>query len=361
MISLLPSLCLKKDRLSSTALSYNRKLAVINMCVAILFCILPFVSSCKKTIRSTQKDSATNPSPQSSIYAKVRFRPQWLHQAQFAGFYVAYKKGFYRDLGIDVEIQPGGPEHPAAQSLKDGSTDITTMFLLSSLKEISTGTKLVNLAQISQKSALMLVGKKSRGINSVQSMKNKKIGLWHSDFRELSEIFIEKHNLKPTIIPIDYSLDLFLLDLIDVMNVMRYNEYHQLLQAGIEEQDLSVFEFSEWSMNIPEDGIYCSEEYFVANRKLCQDFVEASIDGWLYALNNQQEALDIVIGVMQEAKLPVNRPHQKWMLSQMKDIILQTNKRTGVLHRSDFDSASELIFGNNSTISYENFFPLGIK
>ena len=61
--------------------------------------------------------------------ATVSFLPQWQPQAQFAGYYVAYEKGFYRERGLDVKILRGGPDRPPSEMLAQGRADFTTMQL----------------------------------------------------------------------------------------------------------------------------------------------------------------------------------------------------------------------------------------
>ncbi|MDD2331813.1 MAG: ABC transporter substrate-binding protein [Candidatus Cloacimonetes bacterium] len=322
------------------------------------------ILSCNRQKSGTHDLNSSDVKQSKPIHSKVRYRPKWLHQAQFAGVYVALEKGFYSNYGIEVELQPGGMEFPAAESIQKGTTDFTTLFMLNAMKEHDKGNHLVNLAQITQKSALMLVAKKSKGSNSIDSLRGKKIGLWHSDYQELSTLFIQKHDLKAEIVPISYSLDLFLMDLIDAVNVMVYNEYHQILQAGFDEEELCVFDFAQWGFNIPEDGIYCSEEFFQKNPKLARDFAEATMDGWLYAFNHEEEALAIVAQVMKQANIPVNLPNQRWMLKQMKNLILVPDKKTGVLSEADFISANHLLKTNgqiSSDLDYRSFLGLNGK
>lgn len=106
------------------------------------------------------------------------FIPQWIPQAQFAGYYVAYEKGFYRKKGIDLQILKGGPERPPSEWLDRGVADFGTLMLSQAIKKRVEGVKLVHIGQIIQRSALMLVAKKSRGIRVPTDLQGKKIGLW---------------------------------------------------------------------------------------------------------------------------------------------------------------------------------------
>jgi len=89
------------------------------------------------------------------------------------------------------------------------------------------------------------------------------------------------------IVDLDTSINLFLKDGIDIMNVMRYNEYHQLQQAGIDIEDLFTVSFADIGLNVADNGLYTTREFYEKHSKHCRDFVDATIEGWLYAINNQ--------------------------------------------------------------------------
>jgi NitT/TauT family transport system substrate-binding protein len=122
---------------------------------------------------------------------------------------------------------------------------------------------------------------------------------------------------------------------------MWYNEYHTILNSGYNPDELVTFFFSEYNLNFPEDGIYCLEETYERDKNLCMNFVAASFDGWRYAFNHIEEALDIVIKFMKQRHIPANRPHQRWMLNRMKDIILIDEIPFGSLNKEDFLTVCE--------------------
>jgi NitT/TauT family transport system substrate-binding protein len=281
-----------------------------------------------------------------------------MHQAQFAGVYVAQAKGIYQNYGLNVEILSGGPNLPAADAIRDNKADICSMFLLSAMREYSKGNRVVNLAQVFQKSSLLLVAKKDKGINTLSDINGKKIALWRSDFQEISLMFIKKNRLNVEIVPIDWSINLFMQDGVDLMNVMLYNEYNQLIQSGLNREELVVFPMSKNGFDIPEDGLYCTDEYWLENPALCKDFADATMEGWMYAINNQEEAVAIVLDVMRKAHLAANRPHQEWMLSQLRESILYHQSSIGKLRKPDFEMAYNLLIQTNlieTPIDYKTF------
>lgn len=332
--------------------------------VLLLTAIVMLLSSCNKEqdVADVHKRmEGENPNPGKADFT-IRFLPQWHHQAQFAGVYMAFKKGFYSDYGINVEILAGGPDRPAYESVSSGITDVTQLFLLTALTRDALRNNLVNLAQISQKSSLMLIGKKARGINTLKDFNHKKIGLWRTDFRELSLIFLEKNKLDMNIINVDSTINLFLNDVVDVMNVMRYNEYHQMIQAGINEDELFTIPFSEYGMNIIEDGLYTTREFYQNHPTECRNFAEATMDGWLYAINHQEETLDTVLDIMRRHHIRANRAHQAWMLREMREVILAYPEGIGELRESDFTAARNLLLQQQLPATqqkYQEFYPRG--
>jgi len=253
---------------------------------------------------------------------KACFIAQWIPQAQFAGYYVAYEKGIYKKYGIDLQIITGGPLRSPAAFLKDGQADFINMGLNSGIQARATGLKLVNIAQIVQKSACMLVAKKSSGIENIGDINNKKVGVWAGISQIQTLSFIKKYNLKVKVVPQTYSVNLFLRDGIDVASAMWYNEYHTILNAGYNPEELTTFFFSEHDLNFPEDGIYTLQERLQSDPDLCYAFVRASIAGWRYAFEHPEEALDVVLKYAKAAHISANRTHQKWMLERIKDLTL---------------------------------------
>ncbi|HOH47158.1 MAG TPA: ABC transporter substrate-binding protein [Candidatus Cloacimonadota bacterium] len=326
--------------------------------VALLCSVFMIFSACKRDNQATRNDEASK--PHNSSLSVVRIVPKWEDQAQFAGLYVAKEKGFFARREIDAEILPGGTELLAMPALNNGEADFAILHLLTVLKSPATQPQLVNLAQISQKSSLIIAARKDFGINKLVDLKYKRIGLWKGDYQEPSLIFNRKYHLEMDIINIDSSVNLLISGLVEAMNVMRYNELHQLYQAGMDEEDLLLFPFSELGLNIPEDGLYTTEQYYLANPDLCRDVADALMEGWLYAINNEEEALDIVLEVMRKNGLSANRPHQKWMLKEMKEVILARPGVFGSLEKNSFDETKSLLSEGGyspSTISYERFYP----
>ncbi len=275
---------------------------------------------------------------------KISFIPQWSPQAQFAGYYVAYDEGIYKKHGIDVRIIQGGPGRPSSELLEKGEAQAGSMWLSTAIQKRSSGVRLVNIAQVIQRSSLMLVAKKGRSIKKPEDLNGKKVGLWGNDFRIQPMAFFKRYDLAVTVIPQSYSVNLFLRDGVDAASAMWYNEYHTILNSGINADELTTFFFSDHGLNFPEDGIYVMEETLKKDPALFCAFVRASIEGWMYAFDHPVRAVDTILKYMTEANVPANRVHQKWMLERMKDIIMPGEQGAGApwtLKKEDYERVGE--------------------
>ncbi|MFP4035144.1 MAG: ABC transporter substrate-binding protein [Desulfovermiculus sp.] len=250
----------------------------------------------------------------------VRFIPQWSPQAQFAGYYAAQDMGFYAQRGLEVEILPGGANHPSGPALAAGEADFASMFLSRGLILRSQGHPVVNVAQIAQRSGLMLVAKKDSGIDVPQDLEGKTVSLW-PEFKAQPKAFFHKFDLKVNTIRQGYSMDLFLMGGVDAASAMAYNEYLTIINSGVNKDELTTFSMADYDLNFPEDGIYCQESLLRDDPDLVRDFVQASIQGWEYAFSHPEQALDMVMQRVKKARLPTNRVHQEGMLHGMRDII----------------------------------------
>lgn len=290
---------------------------------------------------------------------KVSFMPQWTAQAQFAGYYMAQEKGFYKKRGLDVAIEHATPISGATDALKTGKADIVTLFLSTGIKNAASGMDIVEIAQISQKSALVLVTLKKGGIDSPRAMKNKKFGIWQCDFQELPMAFMEKYDVNPKVIPIATGINLFLWGGVDILTVMWYNEYHTLMMHGVNTFEINSFFLSEHGLDIPEDGIFCNNKFLSENPGLCRSFVEASIEGWRYSAKHKDETIKIVEKEMKKYNLPFNMAHQCWMLDRMTDLIFPDGRKLNPVLPESLYNKTALILKESGSIkdapAYKDF------
>jgi NitT/TauT family transport system substrate-binding protein len=140
---------------------------------------------------------------------------------------------------------------------------------------------------------------------------------WEADLRLPFLAFFEAQSVQPVILPQYYSLSLFINHGADACTAMRYNEYHWLLQHGVKAGDVTVFPLCDYGVPLPEDGIYTLAATYAKDPAMCRAFARASLEGWKYAKEHPDEALDAVMQRVSDAKLPTNRPHMRWMLDEI--------------------------------------------
>jgi len=171
------------------------------------------------------------------------------------------------------------------------------------------------------------------------------VALWEDHFSIPPRVFFSHFNLRVKVIPNYTSIAILLKDGVDACSIMWYNEYHTILNSGLNPDELSVFFLSSFGLNFPEDGIYCLEKTWSADPHLCEQFVQASLQGWLYAFDHQDEALDIVLRHAEAAHTGTNRAHQRWMLARMKDLSIPEGDKgvLGKLQRKDFVAVGNIL------------------
>ena len=116
--------------------------------------------------------------PEAAKADKVSVQLKWVTQAQFAGFYAAAAKGYYKQFNLDVTIKPGGPDITPEQVVASSQAEFGLDWLPSLLATRDQGSDLVNIAQVYTRSGMTELTWKTSGINTIAKMKGKKVGVW---------------------------------------------------------------------------------------------------------------------------------------------------------------------------------------
>lgn len=253
----------------------------------------------------------------------IVFTPQWTAQAQFAGYYVAEAKGFYREAGVKVKIEHPSATQPAMSRLRKNECQATTLQLCQAMEIIDDGIPLVNILQTSMNNAMVIVS--ARGVDPL-TQKGAKVGVWSVGFGHLAICMSIKDHLNYEWIRFAQNINLFLAGALDATLAMSYNEYYQLVQAGIKKTDKNVYRFRDHGYNVQEDGVYMTREYYQKHREQARKFADASRRGWEWAAEHPEETLDIVMQYVEKAHIATNRVMQRLML---KDILqLQVDRES---------------------------------
>lgn len=245
--------------------------------------------------------------------ATVRLQLKWLPQTQWMGYYVAQDKGFYKEEGVDVEIIPGGPDIVPEQQVANGAADIGIGWVGGSLlPHQDQGFPLVEIAQITQKSGLYLVSKKDAGINGPTDLKGKKIGVWFGGWEYEVFALLNKYGIDPDtqgeLTKQGYTMDQLLNGQIDAATAMSYNEYLTLSESGLNEDKFNVIDMNDEGVAMLEDCLFANEDWLKENKETAAKFLKATLKGWQYAVENQEEATDIVMKYVDTAS--TTREHQ---------------------------------------------------
>ncbi len=272
----------------------------------------------------------------------VRLALHWLPQAQFAGYYVALEKGFYREAGLELSILPGGPDSVPANRLSSGEVHFATMFLSHALERWGAGIPLVNVCQVFQHSSLMLVTRKSDNIRTIPELAGHRVAMWANEFQLQPWALFRQQGIEVPIVQSNGSVELFLNGAVSALLAMWYNEYHVILSSGYREDELQPFFFKDTDFDFPEDGIYCLADTARKNPQMLRALTAATLRGWQYTFEHEDEALDIIEEKMIQSNLPVSRVHQRWMLRVVKTVMSPKNGEPliGQLRHHSYDAVA---------------------
>ena len=287
------------------------------------------------------------------------FTPQWTAQAQFAGYYVAEVKGFYREAGVKVRIEHPSSTQPAMSRLRNNECQATTLQLCQALEIVDGGVPLVNILQTSMNNAMVIVS--ARGKDPL-TQKGARVGIWSVGFGQLAICMSLKDHLNYEWIRFAQNVNLFVAGALDATLAMSYNEYYQLVQAGMEVSDKNVYRFCDHGYNVQEDGVYMTRDYYLKHKDQAQRFAQASRKGWEWAAQHPDEALDIVMQYVDKEHIATNRVMQRLMLKEVLRLQVdrESKKREFRLRPDMVRQASHLMFDCqmlSREVTYEELIP----
>ncbi|MBP1848676.1 ABC transporter substrate-binding protein [Rhizobium halophytocola] len=269
---------------------------------------------------------------------------KWVAQSQFAGYFVAKDKGFYDDEGLDVTIKPGGPDIAPEQVIAGGGADVIVDWMGGALVAREKGVPLVNIAQPYQKAGMEMVCPADGPIKTEADFKGHTLGVWfygneYPFFAWMNKLGLSTEGGADGVTVLKQSFDVqpLIQKQADCISVMTYNEYWQLIDAGYKPEDLTVFNYSDMGNDLLEDGLYALEDK-LKDPKFKEDmvkFVRASMKGWKYAMENPDEAAEIV---MDNGGQDEN--HQKRMMGEVAKLI---GDGSGVLKEDVYERTAKAL------------------
>jgi len=286
---------------------------------------------------------------------KVTIQLKWVTQAQFAGYYVAQDKGYYQAEGLDVTIKPGGPDIATPQVIAGGGADVIVDWMPSALASREKGVALVNIAQIFKKSGMMLTCRKDSGIKSPSDFRGKTLGVWFygNEYPFLS--WMSKLGIPTTggsngvkVLKQGFNVDPILQKQAECVSTMTYNEYWQIVDAGLSPSELVVYKYEDQGVSTLEDGLYVMEnklknKAFVS--KMAR-FLKASIKGWKYAGDHPDEAADIVLE--NDDTGAQTEKHQRRMMREISKLVGNQPQGIGYLIPADYRRTVDVLMSSDS-------------
>ena len=265
---------------------------------------------------------------------------------------MALENGFYSDEDLNVTIKPGGPDIAPTQVLAGGGADVTVDWMPSALSAREKGLAMVNIAQPFKSSGMMLTCRKDAGVATTDDFAGKTLGVWFfgNEFPFLSwmsqlGISTDGGEDGVEVLKQGFNVDPILNGQAACVSTMTYNEYWQVIDAGLTPEDLVLFKYEEQGVATLEDGLYVLEENLAdpAFEDKMVRFVRASMKGWKWAEENPEDAAMIVLdydetGAQTEA-------HQVRMMGEIAKLTAGSN---GALVEADFQRTVDSLLAGGS-------------
>jgi NitT/TauT family transport system substrate-binding protein len=259
---------------------------------------------------------------------RLTLQLKWVTQAQFAGYYVAQARGFYRAAGLDVRINPGGPDIAPPQVIAGNRADVIVEWMPAALAARERGVPLVNIAQPFKRSGLMLTCRAETGIRAPADLRGRTLGVWFSGNEYPFLAWMARLGLRTDgsaqgvrVLRQGFNVDPLLQRQADCVSTMTYNEYWQVIDGGFRPEQLTVFRYEEQGVATLEDGLYVLENRLTdaAFTARMARFVRASMQGWDWARQNPDAAAQIVLD--NDASGAQTIAHQRRMMGEIARLL----------------------------------------
>ncbi|MBT3720221.1 ABC transporter substrate-binding protein [archaeon] len=297
----------------------------------ILLLIIIFLTACATTKTTIELDN-------------VDVRLKWLHQAQFSGNYIALDKGFYEQNGLNVSLKKGGVDFSSLQEVLSGESDFGIVGADDLIVAISKGEPVKAVAVIYKLSPVCYFALKESGIKSPHDFVGKKIGIkkgsgtFYSYVSMLEYLNINRNEI--TEVEIAYDLTSFYNKEIDVWPGFRINEPNTAMENGYE---VEIIGPEDWGVTMYADVIVTTVDNINNNPKQVRSFVEATLKGWQYAIENEEETVDIIMNYAIDS----SRSHQQNMLASSIPLIHTGDSRLGVMEPKVWENMITILSNNN--------------
>lgn len=292
---------------------------------------------------------------------RVTIMLHWLPQAQFAGYLVAQDQGIFAKHNLEVTLLYKAPDVLLEEIIHQKAADFHTNYLQNALQISERGDELINVFQVSRHSEMAFIIHRDSGIEHLQDLNDKKVGIWTAEVGEIQRIFLNFHQVSANLVEFGNGIEIFVRRAVDAIVVMMYNEYYSILGAGLNADELTVFRFRDYGMDFPDDGMYCRRDFYEKNRALCRRVAAAVHEGWVAAFTDRQAALESIRKFMQKEHLSYSAALQRWMLNAFAENFSDTETAAGGrLDRDGFQRTVDFLLRDGKLENapvYERFAP----
>lgn len=310
------------------------------------------LAACGGDDEQTTSTAASSGTTAPKALTKVKLQLQWFTQAQFAGYFAAVQKGFYKDAGLDVEIVEGGVDIVPQTVLAQGNADYAIAWVPKALQSREQGAGITDVGQVYQRSGTLQVSFKDKGITSAKDLGGKKVGNW--GFGNEFELFagMTKAGVKPAqVVQQQFDMQALLKGDIDAAQAMNYNEYAQVLEAKNPKTgklytpaDFTTVNWNDEGTAMLQDAIWANTDK-LENDKAYQHqtvkFLEASFKGWIYCRDSPEDCRDIVV----EKGSKLGSSHQLWQMNEVNKLIWPSKGGIGEIDKAAWDQTVKVASG----------------
>jgi ABC-type nitrate/sulfonate/bicarbonate transport system substrate-binding protein len=287
---------------------------------------------------------------------KVSLQYQWINQFQFAGYIVAKEKGFYEEVGLDVELRQWHHDIDMTQEVLSQRADFAVA-RPSVVIDASQGKEVVALYATFQNSPLVYVALEKSNIKTIKDFKNKRImtsndmnldasliAMTKSEGIDIDTLVLQKHS---------FNVDDLIENNTDLMLSYAGNEPYVLMQKG---HKSVVFDPKDYGFDFYNDILITSKAFLKQNPKTVEKFVQASLKGWEYAFDNIAQSAQIIYD-----KYNTQNKNMSALIyegEKLREYAYIQNTELGAMHKSKFERIYDVykILGlSKGTVDFDEF------
>ncbi|PCI20159.1 thiamine biosynthesis protein [Candidatus Wolfebacteria bacterium] len=284
------------------------------------------------------------PEQASKKIENITVKLKWVHQAQFAGNYIAQKKGFYKDESLQVNLVPFSFEDPTIEAVAEGRALIGISGADELLLARSKGVPLRAFAVIFKTNPVAAYALKESGITKPQDFIGKTVGLQRGTnvdllyFAMMEKLGIDREKINE--VTIGYDATELLNGTTDVSTGYIINEPYEVIAAG---REVNKILMADYGVNMYADVLFATEETIEKRPELVEGFLRATLKGWQYAIENEEEAIDITLTYAADR----TQSHETYLFTTSIPLIHTGDSPLGWMEEEEWDRIHDILLEQN--------------